>query len=209
VSTRGYRSEPRNGPSHGEVFDALRNPIAGKSFVDGAIPRVKVDVGTGIPYADLDIQAGDIPYSALTIPAGAIPNTKIDRVAWGELGYAQVTAAQTGITVETDLTNLTTTVTVGASRKVKITGYGIFTRTVADGVTQLRIKEAGTTIQIANIRNAAVSGQTAAAVIRRTPSAGSITYKLTLSMPTGTGTAGLSADPLFPAFILVEDIGPV
>lgn len=123
------------------------------------------------------------------------------------LAYAEVTANQTGITTEVDLTGLTVTVTVPAGRRIKITTSIYINRTVADGVSVLRIKEGGTQLHQADyfVRNAA-EAQTVERSVVITPSAGTHTYKLTLALGTGTGSTGLVAAATFPAYILVEDV---
>lgn len=123
------------------------------------------------------------------------------------LAYAEVTANQTGITSETDLTGLTVTVTVPAGRRIKITGSIFINRTVADGVTSLKIKEGATQLHQADgfVRNAA-EAQFIERAASFTPTAGTHTYKLTLTLTTGTGSTGLIAGATFPAYILVEDV---
>lgn len=211
MSTNRYPGEPHNERTFLEpqVHEALKNPVAGLHFPYNSIPSDRVKwLDDSVPSAAMEFAAESVPVDAIEWTA-AEPSTT--DVAWGELGYAQVTANQTTITTEADLTSLTTTVTVGTDRKIKITGNGIFTRTVADGVTQFRIKEGTTTLQIANIRNASTAGETCQAICRlddTVATAGSHTYKLTLALATGTGSVGLTASSTNPAFILVEDLGP-
>ena len=144
-----------------------------------------------------------------TASVGEVVNAvDIHSIPGGWLGYNQVTANQTGISSETALTGLTVTVDVGADRRIKITAHGRFTRTAADGVTQLRIKESTTIFQEVNIRNSTTAGETEQGIAVITPSEGLHTYHLTLTLVTGTGTVGLAASATVPAFILVEDIGP-
>lgn len=131
-----------------------------------------------------------------------------DQRAAGQLGYAQVTAIQSGITVLTDLTNLAVTVTVGASRRVRITGDILATRTVVDGTVVMYIREGTTTLQRGQAQpNRIGEGIVIGRSIVVTPSAGTHTYKLSLENTTGTGTVGLDAGVDRPAYILVEDIG--
>lgn len=121
----------------------------------------------------------------------------------GVLGYAEVTANQTGIgTSDTDLTGLAVTITAGTDRRLRITGHiGV---TVAGVVTTLRIAESTTQIQARGYGGGGSgAGVTAEAII--TPSAGEHTYKLTLRV--ATSTVDLVASATQPSFILVEDIG--
>lgn len=123
----------------------------------------------------------------------------------GTLGYAQVVADQTGITTETDLTGLTTTVTVPANRRIRITGLVALQPDSANTPVMLKIKD-GTT-QIAACRavlTITTASQTINCPVTVKPSAGSKTYKLTL---TADNTTSLKADSTTPSWILVEDIG--
>ena len=126
------------------------------------------------------------------------------------LGYAQVTANQTGIgTAATDLTGLAVTVTVPyAQHRVKITGFCGWSSASSAVLAILNIQEGATVFQQVASQNAAAStnmGVTAQAVI--IPTAASHTYKLALSISAGTSPQML-AGATFPAFILVEDLGP-
>lgn len=140
------------------------------------------------------------------------PRDLIQSLPWGWLGYAQVTTAQTGITVETALTGLGVTVNVGANRRLKITSQGMVDRTVADGLTIGWWRdEIGNVIGTWSRFISSLAGDQMVynghAVI--TPStAGVHTYYMTLQRNSGTGTVRLYADANTPAFILVEDIGP-
>lgn len=130
--------------------------------------------------------------------------------ALGELGYAQVTTSQTGISTETDLTSLAATVTVAALRRIKITGHGLLQAATSAGAVVGRIKESTTTLGrfgggMIDANNGTLLSDGSVVI---TPTAGSHTYKLTLEKESGGNTATLLADATFPAFILVEDIGP-
>ena len=124
------------------------------------------------------------------------------------LGYAEVTAAQTGISTETDLTGLSVTVTVPAGRRLKITAKGRFASdaTAAEGVG--RIKEGATELtRWFNFSLPANSWLMNAGSVIISPSAGSHTYKLTGQKT--SGSMDLYAASTSPAFILVEDITAV
>ncbi len=133
-------------------------------------------------------------------------------VAGGTLGYAQVVADQTGITTETDLTGLSVAVTVGASRRIRVTASGLVTNTVAQDEFILHIKEGATVLQRAAYDSFINATSRPVAVERSvilTPTAGAHTYKLSLLRNQGTGTLTLAAGATYPAFILCEDIGGV
>jgi hypothetical protein len=135
----------------------------------------------------------------------------ISTAARGQLGYAEVTANQATITSEVDLTGLTSTVTVGTSRRIQITAVIRFGVTNANNNALLRIKESTTVLQIGDqesTRLSATANHTIMTSRVLTPSAGSHTYKLSLEMNAGTGSISLIAGTTNPAFILVEDIGP-
>lgn len=129
------------------------------------------------------------------------------------LGYARVVVAQSGITsTEVDLTGLTVDVVVGANRYIKITANCPHFRSAADGLTRYSIHEGAAKLQFADVFQRAVEGGSLLcnfSVVLQAPSAGAHTYKLRGDIVTGTGTAQLNATTESPAFILVEDIGPV
>lgn len=149
------------------------------------------------------------PWDPVT--GDVMTEARLDTLPRGWLGYAEVTAAQTltNTAVETDMTGLTVTVTVGTNRRIRISAQGVLSRTVADGVTVGRIKEGGTELnrwaQHSPSATTEFDNATGAAVL--TPTAGSHTYKLTLQRFSGTGNVTLNAAATNPAFILVEDIG--
>lgn len=125
------------------------------------------------------------------------------------LGYAEVTANQTGITTETDITGLSTTVTVSAGRRIRITGYTIIASSVATDSIRTSIKEGATLLNFSEIKADASgggSGQVASVSVVISPSAGAHTYKLTLQRVSGTGSVQTIAGSTFPNYILVEDI---
>lgn len=129
------------------------------------------------------------------------------RDAGGQLGYAQVVANQGGITAEVDLTGMTVNVIVGTGRRVKISGWGFFNSSVTNDIVRFLIHEDG--VQIASggaILPVTFSVGTSVFAVR-TPTAGAHTYKLRAARDSGTGSLSFNASAVFPAFILVEDIG--
>lgn len=170
---------------------------------------------------------GSIPLTGLDTSTGTIPNTAVPGTSWGNLGYAQVVANQTIVAsgTETDLTNLTVTVTVGTNRKIRLSAQGILSRTVADGATIGRFKEGSTELgrwaqhspSAAGEFNFAYGALQSAPLgslpgggnpVFLTPSAGTHTYKLTLQRFSGTGNVTLNAGTTSVAFIAVDDMGP-
>lgn len=131
------------------------------------------------------------------------------QIPWGWLGYAEVTADQTPITAEVDLTSLTVLVTVGTSRRIKITGRALAADTNGLEVISLIVKEGAT--QLTTFRSGSTVSTIAHGLVAEvvlTPSAGAHTYKLAMARQSGTGTVTMIATATVPAFILVQDIGP-
>jgi hypothetical protein len=127
----------------------------------------------------------------------------------GVLGYAEVTANQTGITtVATDLTDLTVSVDVAAGRRVRVSTNVIVRSSAAGDAINLSIIEGAVVLQ-AIVATSVVGGYdlTMPGAVVLTPSAGSHTYLLQLYRAAGTGTLQLTAGATYPSFILVEDIG--
>lgn len=141
---------------------------------------------------------------------GAAPYTLPSAVPLGTLGYAQATSDQTGIgTSPTDVTSLSTTVTVGASRRIEITIECGFTQGTAGGLVIFAIYEGATRLAAFYCTAVASAYTPAHRSVILTPSTGSHTYKAVIS--TSNNTVDLQADNGTvrggPAFILVKDIG--
>lgn len=125
------------------------------------------------------------------------------------LGYAQVTADQVSISALVDLTNLSVAVTVGSSRRVKITAQARVNNDGTAGTVLGYIRESTTVLNLFAANSVIASGFTLAkGECVLTPSAGAHTYKLSMEKA-GAGTFTVDADATFPPFILVEDVGPV
>lgn len=139
-----------------------------------------------------------------------------DKMPKGWLGYASVTADQTFASTDTDLTGLTVTVTVAASRLLLVSAFVNVELSAASDTTgsmTLRIKEDGTTVQTASWRSevrGAVGQEeqmTFSPFVLRTPSAGSHTYKLS-GFRGGSVDLELQAGSAKPSYITVIDMGP-
>ena len=124
----------------------------------------------------------------------------------GVLGYAEVTADQSGITSEVDLTGLSVTVDVASGRRIKVTAKADFFSDTANDRIELRIKQDGTQVQ-RDVHQNQSDAETAYTSVVLEPSAGSRTYKLTAVRVSGTGSVTMAAASGRPALILVEDIG--
>lgn len=127
------------------------------------------------------------------------------RDAGGQLGYAQAVTFQAGVTVITDVTGVTTTVTVAAGRRVKVTGYCAVQQLGGAGLPILYIQQDGVTVQRAFITTALSDFVSLTAGVALSPSTGSHTYKLRIEA-VGNSLTTIS-DAVTPAYILVEDIG--
>lgn len=126
----------------------------------------------------------------------------------GTMGQAQATVNQTPVTTEVDATSLTTTFTAVVGRRYRVSGYcGSVTSSVANDVARISIKEGATLMQVGQATVPTAFGPTISPKWEGTLSAGSHTIKLTYQRVSGTGNLTFNADPTFPAFILVEDIG--
>lgn len=153
------------------------------------------------------------PFTAVSLAKyNATDHAKMPK---GCIAYASSATSSTGITTETDLTDLSVTVTIGADRLIVIEVYvpRVSSLTASD-IASLRIKESATDLQEARLDvGTVVSGSNGGAVgLARTapftPSAGSHTYKATGGLAQGTGTLQFRAGATTPSFIMVTDVGP-
>lgn len=130
--------------------------------------------------------------------------------AGGQLGYAQITANQTGITTtETDITGLSVTVTAATNRRLRLL-LGVHGGTaVANDELAWRFREGATLLREAFQNNPKTTGAFWFEMQHIfTPTAGSHTYKATITRQAGSGTITVYGSATYPAYILCEDIGP-
>lgn len=194
------------------------------SAYSGVTNSWSVAVVTGTPSAspvDPTAPANSILLARVNVAAlaSSITNANIDNLrtiwnpiwnsAWGVLDYKSVTANQTGITTEVDLTSLTSTLTYVANRRVRLSFemHIVETSYVAGDNLNVFIKEGSTVLYQVNSVAYATSITLSGSVII-TPSVGSHTYKLTAARGGGTGTMAMYAASTYPAWIMAEDIGP-
>lgn len=125
-----------------------------------------------------------------------------------EIGYAEQTSSQTGIgTSMTDLTSLTTTVTVGAN-PIMVHGYVTFQKKGATGYTTLEIYDTTAGAALRNVRGAVVVVDDFVTIhvwARVAPAAGSRSYKLRALAQNNT-TDTISGSSLYTAFIQVLEV---
>jgi hypothetical protein len=176
-------------------------------YWDGAA-FTTVDLSNHVVYetGDSTLDVGAAQRRLTTDPTPAAVQARIGGA--GVLDYAQVTANQNGISVATDLTGLSVTVTTGTGRRVRITGHGVLTQRTGAGLAVLIVREvSGATLgQLGSHTLQTNENHLADGSVVITPSAGSHTYNLSLS--TSANTVDWGASSTAPAFILVEDIGP-
>jgi hypothetical protein len=160
---------------------------------------------TAAPNVPADLQAIADRIEAVFATGGAAMPAPVPR---GKLGVSQVTVSQTGITAATDLTGLSVAVTVGTSRRIKISAMVHATGSVANDVWRLSIAEGATVLQYAEVTipTGGIAGDMVP-FITFVPTSGAHTYKLVVTRTSGTGNFASNADATRSAFILVEDIG--
>ena len=137
---------------------------------------------------------------------------KIWNMPWGVIGYAAITANQTGITTVADITSLTLTHTAVNNRRYRITGrINIQSNTVSD-YGQIQLTDSTPTQlenSLFNTHTSANNDTTQSIVFVEAGISGSVTRKLRAGRAGGSaGTFQVSASATAPAFILIEDIGP-
>lgn len=121
----------------------------------------------------------------------------------GVLGFIADDTVQSGISTETDLTNMSVAVTVGTGRLIRISGFVYTTPSDTEIVADFRIKEGGT-ILLAGIRTLrALSAEALWVSHVFAPTSGAHTYKLALFASSGT----ISRNSNYPTTLLVEDLG--
>lgn len=123
-------------------------------------------------------------------------------------GYAQVTAQQGPLSVITDVTGLSVTVTTFAGRRYRISGNCIAQNSSSGGANALYIADGSNSQLQEDIQP--VNGLflcTLKPELIHVPGAGTRTYKLRILGYSGTVIANAANTSATPSFILVEDIG--
>jgi hypothetical protein len=158
-----------------------------------------------------------VPGASVTVTAPNITDTRPSRIdkpwntAWGELALASVTASQTGIAAQTDLTGFSAgPVSILANRSYRVSAYvpqtlqntaaatQIFS--IRDDQNQTRSQQRNTGVAVGTGSNATLWWRFAAG------SNQTRTYKLTANAT--AGTMDLTMAGANPGLLLVEDIGP-
>ena len=154
----------------------------------------------------------------MTRPGGFIAGdvltaTDMNLLPGGIMGYAQVTADQASISAVADLTSLTVTWTAVSARRYRTSFYvNANSSTVVAGNNPISIfiTDSSNTIKaqaVCTDNEAVLETMTLVGSVCETGLSGSTTRKLR-AQQTGGGTMDLLAAATYPAYILVEDIGP-
>jgi hypothetical protein len=158
--------------------------------------------------------AGQVPVSDGNQGAswGDVPTlAEFNAIGWGQQAHAERTSDVTGITTaDTDLTDLTVTLTTVAGRRYRLTA-GVHAIIDSGDRTEfvVRIKEGATQLTQAPHPASTLFGRFFQAVVELEPSAGSHTYKVTGAVGGGTtGTGTLDGGATFPSFLTIDDVGP-
>jgi hypothetical protein len=152
-----------------------------------------------------------MPTRVAFVPVAGTPIVAANHVKFpgGWIGYVEVTSTQGSITTGTDITSLTLTVTVGTSRRLKLTGEVGFSSSVGTDYAQLQITTgANTLVQARNVATPTTPSVGVHAEAVLTPSSGSNTWKLRAARASGSGNISTDCGSGVPGFILIEDIGP-
>lgn len=195
------------------VIDTTNSYIyAGNPTADstGALLVLDTKSGSGDPTHPAGLEGGGMYYNANGDVMRCYEDSTWHDCSGGTLGYAQVTANQTGLTsAAADLTGLSVTVTVPANHRIRITAQIAMSGNTVNDAAAVRIHESTTQLQECHNRvTVANSGDAIYCTVVLTPSAGSHTYNLKGVIANGGGGTGiLVASSTKPASILVEDIG--
>lgn len=142
--------------------------------------------------------------------AGETPSAAIfDADPRGWQGRQTTSADQTGITTETDLTDLSAlSVTVLSGRVIRVTAHcTVDSDVTGDHAILTLYQDSDAKASCRRDLGAANRDETFNISWVGTPSAGAHTFKLTLKRASGTGTVALRASAADQAVLLVEDIG--
>jgi hypothetical protein len=146
-------------------------------------------------------------YVGTQVAGDVLTAANFTKLPGGWIGYAEAVANQAAIVAEIDLTSLTVTVTVGTSRRIKVTGEINFINTLANQSNLLRLHADGAQVQSRQLLSDSAGGtETLHLEWVGTPTPGAHTYKLRAAA--GGGSMTMVAGASQPAFILVEDLGP-
>ena len=199
-----------NGQWLTHTADYLENTGGTFTFITapatGAVVRAHYLLNSS-PFANADtvdgFHASSTPTASTILPlngSGVYPQSVL---ATTNLGYAQITTNQTGITTNIDITGLSVTVTVPAGgRSVRLTAFCEITIAAAGNNDFIVYIMEGSTILTQNEEQAVTShafGNYAQIIF--TPTAGAHTYKV---QGAASSTAVVNAPSTAPCYLLAE-----
>jgi hypothetical protein len=132
-----------------------------------------------------------------------------NRFPRGVMGYASNNSLGQNVTTIADITGLSVTFTAVTNRLYRVEGICIFDSTIAGDAVALIIRDGSNTIQNLAITTLEIATQDYTSYVSTViTGSGSTTMKLAAQRQLGTGTITALAGGVFPAHILVTDIGP-
>lgn len=177
-----------------------------------SIPGIKCYSSVGPVIGDVvDVLfQGSVPIIIGKVSGSASPTSIAPR---GIIGFNKTIGTTSGIWAETDIVNLSASCTVvGTNRYIEVTHYvPDMSATIAGDIFAIRIKEGAAQLQERDLRVVSAIGTLAGytAVVLQAPSAGVHTYKISIVRLAGSGTINHIAAASAPAYIKIEDKGPM
>ena len=215
--------------SDAEVVLTLGSNSSGSTRIDRVIIRADFTAntialavlagtpGAGAPAVTQSTSTWEISLAQVSVPSGGVSidaaqvtdERRLTATATGELAFAQVTANQAGITTIVDLTGLTVTATVGASRRIRLVADLNILSTVGGDAATVFITDSANVVQDKASLLLSAFDLPVQVVADLAPTAGPKTYKARLQRRSGTGTLSLIAGSDQPATLSFEDKGVV
>lgn len=147
------------------------------------------------------------PYTSTALEV--LTSANLEKYPKGWYGYATSTSAQTGITtVETDVTGLSLSITLGANRLVEVFASVHALSSVDQDNLRLRLYRDATVVGSYNFELDTLTTTAQGMALDVGPSAGTYTYKATIVRVGGSGNIDTTASATSPNLLLVRDIGP-
>lgn len=131
-------------------------------------------------------------------------------IAGGRVAFAQITANQTGITADVDITGLTATFTAVPTRRYRVTfeafvsadaGSTVVAPFLSGGAGPTQLQSAQVICSTAGVLTKAVCSRILTGI------SGSYTVNARIVRVSGSGVVTVWAASVYPAFLLIEDIG--
>ena len=137
-----------------------------------------------------------------------------NRLPRGVMAFASSSTNYTLTTTDTQATGMTVTWSAVADRYYRITYYEPLANTpsAVSGVTNLSIKDGAVTLQYGTVRTSSatpVSANVAVVLVATWNTSATRTLTGQGSVSVTTGTPLLQRAATYPAYMLVEDIGPI